>query len=137
MSNTILTDEQQRLVDEILRVAAFLGKNQLSQREFDKHHQIAGLTTIGNHFGSWNEAVEAAGLIPYQSGGQTGDFKYDERELLQEILRLHKELDCEPSERKMNAFGKFSVKPYKDRWGSLKNAKELAYKLYGVPKNDS
>jgi hypothetical protein len=127
------TDRQQRVIAEIQRVAAMLGVDRLSQRDFDKHHQLAGLTTAGYQFGSWNRAVRAAGLEPYEPGGNNQGPKLDDDELLQEIIRVHRQLAKPPSEREMARFGQYSPKPYKARWGSWVAARDAAYARFGVP----
>jgi hypothetical protein len=49
------------ILQEIQRVATHLGKKSLSIAEFNKHGKISP-ATVSNRFGSWNEAVQAAGL---------------------------------------------------------------------------
>jgi hypothetical protein len=51
---------------------------------------------------------------------------------------VHRELGAAPSERKMSLLGRYSLKPYKDRWGSLAKARREAYTQFGVPtENDA
>ena len=128
-----LTDRQQRVVAEIQRVAAMLGVDRLSQRDFDKYHQLAGLSTAGYQFGSWNRAVLAAGLEPYESGGSNQGPRLADDELLQEIIRVHQQVGKPPSEREIARFGRYSPKPYKARWGSWVAAREAAYARFGAP----
>lgn len=130
-ANSEFTDAQRRLIAEIQRVAAELGVDRLSQDEFGRHHRIAGLTTAGCQFGSWNAAVVAAGLDPYPRGGSTVGTKITDEELLQDLLRLKAELGTRPSERKVAAFGRYSLTPYKDRWKSVANAYETAKERFG------
>jgi hypothetical protein len=119
-------EKQDRLVNEIRRIAAILGVDRLTQREFDRYHSFGCLSTVGYQFGSWNRAVVAAGLKPNQSGGADREPVLDATELLEEILRLSDELKKLPSERELSRFGKFSLKPYRDRWGTFNRAKEAA-----------
>ena len=56
-TDTEYTDAQRRVLEEIQRVAAELGVDRLSSHEFDRHQKIAGCTTAGYQFGSWNAAV--------------------------------------------------------------------------------
>lgn len=128
-----LTDRQQRVIAEIQRVAAMLGVERLSKRDFDKHHELAGLSTAGYQFGSWNRAVRAAGLEPYESGRSNQGPRIADEELLREIIRVHQQLGKVPSEREMARFGRYSPKPYKARWGSWVTAREAAYARFGVP----
>ena len=127
-----LAPEQKRTIDEIQRVAKFLNVDQLSKRDFDRHHKLGGVSTAGYQFGSWNEAVKAAGLIPYPSRGGRVSVISDQ-ELLEEIIRLHKQLGEPPSERKMAALGIYSPKPYNQRWGTFTKARDAAYELLGLP----
>jgi hypothetical protein len=115
------------MVSEIRRVAVELGVKSLSKSQFDRHHRLGGVTTAGYQFGSWNEAVTAAGLEPIPSGCSNPEPRYSDAELLQEIIRLHQEFGRPPSERVLAAKGRFSPKPYRDRWGSFAKAKEAAY----------
>lgn len=132
-SESAFTERQLRVIAEILRVANMLGVDRLSQNDFDKHHQLASLSTAGYQFGSWNRAVKAAGLEPYESGKNNVGPKLSDEELLLEIIRLHGELGKTPSERELARFGKFSPKPYRDRWGSWTKARNAAYERFGSP----
>ncbi len=127
------TPAQNEIIAEIQRIAKMLGVDRLSQREFDKHHQVSALTTVGNTFGSWNRAVVAAGLDPYPPDGSERGPKISDEELLEEIVHLHQEIGKSPSERNINALGKYSIKPYRDRWGTLAKACEIAYSRFGHP----
>jgi hypothetical protein len=114
-----------------------LGVDRLSSNEFDKHHKLGGLSTAGYQFGSWNRAVKAAGLQPYETGGNKVGPKISDQELLEEIIRLHHELSKRPSEKEMARFGKYSPKPYRDRWGSWSAAQTAAYERFGIPDDNS
>jgi hypothetical protein len=116
-------------VEEIRRIAQMLGVDRLSEDEFHKHHSLGGLTPVGYQLGSWNRAVLAAGLKPNLVAG-IGEPQLDATELLEEILRLREELKKWPSERELSRFGRVSLAPYRDRWGTFKQAKEAAA-LYG------
>lgn len=39
---------QVRMIKEIQRIASNLGVDRLSQREFDQHHSLGGVTTAGD-----------------------------------------------------------------------------------------
>jgi hypothetical protein len=122
-----LTPAQQRVVDEIRRIAAQLRVDRLPQSEFDKHHRNAGVTTAGYQFGSWNEAVAAAGLEPIPSGASNVRLKISDEELLLDLVRVQAKLGgAAPSERKLARHGNYSPKPYKERWGSVAKAIAVA-----------
>ena len=99
------TVRQRELISEIQRVARILGVDRLSQREFDRNRSQGSVTTIGHQFGSWNEAVVAAGLKPNPSGGGSRGPVLDANELLGDILRVRSEIGELPSERKMSRWG--------------------------------
>lgn len=127
------TDAQIRVIGEIRRIAAKLNLDRLSSNDFDKHHELAGVSTAGYQYGSWNRAVRAAGLQPYECGKSNTGPKIADDELLPEIIRVHGELGKAPSEREISRFGKYGIRPYKACWGSLSTACEIAYEKFGIP----
>lgn len=54
-------------------------------------------------------------------------------EYLMEIVRLTKELGKKPTIPEMRSKGRFSEGPYKQRWGTLDKACQVAYAKYGFP----
>ena len=133
MTANEFTPEQKRIIKEIQRIAKKLGAQSLSEREFDEHHKIGGVTTAGMQFGSWNVAVTAAGLTPNPPSASNRKKTYTDQELLEDILRVHRLLGHSPSERKMAAHGRYSPKPYRDRWGTFSNGRAKSYTIYGEP----
>lgn len=122
-------DKREKIIAEIRRVAEFLKTSELSQRQFRENSRIP-LSNIRYTFGSWKEALKSAGLTsaPMSKRAMTPD-----NELLQEIIRLTRELGKKPTDSQMNSKGRFSIKPYRDRWHSLTNACKIAYAKYGFP----
>lgn len=119
-------DKQARLVVEIRRISHLLGVNRLSQREFEQHRLLGSPSTVGYQFGSWNRAVVAAGLLPNPPGGAGRASELEASTLLEEVLRLRDELQKMPSERELSRFGRHSLKPYRDRWGTFRQARKAA-----------
>lgn len=116
--------EKHEIILELQRIATFLNKNSITRREFSEHNQIQiSSNTIENKFGSWNRAIEAAGLAP----STLEHPKIADDVLLEEILRLATEIGKAPTERELAAFGKFSVRPYRARWGTFGEAVKVAY----------
>jgi hypothetical protein len=132
MPDERFTERQPRVIAEIQRVAAMLGVDRLSQSEFDAHHQLACCSTAGYQFGSWNRAVRVAGLEPYEPGFNDSGPKISDEELLREIVRLREHLGKDPSQMEMARFGKYSPKPFAERWGSWLGARKAAYERFGV-----
>jgi hypothetical protein len=123
---------QEQMIAEIQRVAKLLGANRVSQDDFEKHGEMS-LSGVTYHFGSWNRAIEAAGLEVYDRQAAMSVPILSDSELLEEIIRLTRELGKRPTEREMGAFGRFSPKPYSDRWGTFAKARDVAYVELGMP----
>lgn len=116
------------MIADLRRVAQALETNELNQDVYSKYGKVS-ITTIGNRFGSWKAALEAAGLklaIPARK-------ELSDDELLTDIISVTRQLNKVPSERELAAHGKFSITPFRDRWGSFGKAKEAAYSKYGNP----
>ncbi len=124
-------DKKDEILSEIRRVASKLNTQHLTQKNFGSNSKIS-TSTIESIFGSWNRAVEAAGLKPITSSLPVPR-EISNEDLMTEIIRLTKELGKRPSDREMNALGKFSAKPYSKRWGSFAKGREVAYQKLGFP----
>ena len=95
-------------------------------------------------FGSWNEAVTAAGLVPLPQGGlpkseqrrlerlgksttaASSIHSVTDAELLDDLLRLEKNLGYRPSGNQIAAKGQFGLDVYVKRCGSAKAAFDAA-----------
>jgi Homing endonuclease associated repeat len=134
--------ERDLAIAELQRVAAALDTRVLSRSTFDKHSDISS-ATVEATFGTWNEAIEAAGLIKRPPGGlPKSEQRRLERltattsiqavqgisddELLADLLRLAHDLGRRPSGNQVTAKGKFSSDVYRKRWGSVSHAYEVA-----------
>jgi hypothetical protein len=124
-------DKREEYISEIRRISTKLGVLHLTQKDFARNSKM-GISTICNTFGSWNRAIEAAGLQTMKNYIPAHPTIPD-IELLEEIIRLTNELRKKPSIREMNALGKYSVRPYLKRWGSYSKGRELAYLKLGYP----
>lgn len=126
--------DKQTIIAELRRVADALQSRHVRQRQFAENSRIS-VSTVRYTFGSWNDAVKAAGLEPIPSEGlpELKRQALPDEVYLQEIIRLTGELGKKPTDNQMNAKGKFSIKPYRDRWGSLGKACQIAYAKYGFP----
>lgn len=122
--------DKEVIIAELRRVAAKLNTSFLTMQQFGEHAQFS-VSTVKYSFGSWNEAVEAAGLEPKPAGGPPVQLKFPEEDLLQEIIRLTQERGREPTIHAMNAKGRFGDSVYRKRFGSLAKACQLAYARYG------
>lgn len=117
----------QQILDDLRRVAVALGTQSLKQKDFRKHSRIS-TGTVRRHFGSWNAAVEEAGLVPInpiEMIRREGPI-IDDEELLQDLIRLYNENGKEPTYAMIGARGKYSERPYIKRWGTIGKAFLLA-----------
>jgi len=97
--------------------------------ELEKPPTVAEMTEEGTHspqtyrreFGSWNDALEAAGFESREPPA-----KLSETELLDEIRRLADILDKRPTAREMDAEGTHASATYQSRFGSWSKAVDLA-----------
>ena len=77
--------------------------------------------TYVDRFGSWNDALDAAGLEPRGSG------RVSDAELLTELRRLRDELGTQPVADDIRERGEYSLATYQRRFGSWSNAKDAAF----------
>jgi hypothetical protein len=128
-----MNEKQQKIVDELQRVAELLNKDRITKVEFGQHSPLS-VSTIESAFGSWNRAIESARLVPTLRAGY-GKPVISEEELLHDIIRVSTQLGKKPSVPEMRAFGKFRESSYRDRWGRFTEAVNVAYAKFGVPPN--
>lgn len=100
---TAMVDELQRLADELDRVP--------SQRTTTEHARFSA-KAYQNRFGSWNDALRAAGL-EVNKRGQVGH-----AELLDELHRLHDVIGNTPTSRDMERRGCYSPSLYSRKFDS-------------------
>jgi hypothetical protein len=124
------------VIEELRRVAQLLDTNMISRSVYQQHGTISS-GAIEKTFGSWNEAILAAGLTPIPQGGQpraeahrmnrvlspatagSTPTRIPDDELLDDLLRLAKELGRRPSGNQVAAKGKYDSTVYQRRWGSI------------------
>lgn len=103
-----LLDELRRLADELEKVPA--------QQDMTKHGHH-GSETYVNRFGSWSEAIEAAGL------NARPDRTERSRESLRiDIQRVANELGHSPTKRETETHGEFAWSTYYKEFGSWNEA---------------
>lgn len=126
-------DEKQFIVQEIQRVARSIAPATLTTDAFLKSSSVK-VGKIRYYFGTWNEALAAAGLPPNAKGIRVSGYgKATDDELLAEIGRIWNENGRRPTEDMMNSKGRFSVTPYRKRWGTMRVAVELYVQRFGEP----
>jgi len=88
--------------------------------DVDKDEKMPNSSTFATHFGTWNKALDAAGLQRLQ-------WKYNDDELLDRFISLHERLGRIPKKTEMeNAKTYPAVRSFTSRFGSWEKAVELA-----------
>ena len=83
-------------------------------------HGPYGEGTYVNRFGSWNAAREAAGI------DDPPPTTYTDQQLIDTLQALADDLGHTPTTTEMNERGRYSARPYRDRFGSWDAALEAA-----------
>lgn len=104
------------LLDELHRLSGKLQKTPTAS-EMREHGRFS-IGAYQSHFGSWNNAIEEAGLEVNLE--QT--YKVTKRELMFELYRLANELGKVPTAFEMSEHGAYSFEPYQRHFGSWSNA---------------
>lgn len=105
------------LLDELRRLAD--GETPPSVKEMKEQGQYSW-PTYSNRFGSWNEAITAAGFEPRPAGGVTG--KLDRDDLLDDLIAGYEVVGRWPTRELYRACGEYSTGPYYREFGSWDGA---------------
>jgi hypothetical protein len=109
---------RERLIEDLQAFAAELGETPTrTQMNDDGPHSS---TPYYTEFGSWNDALEAAGL------GTNHRNDVPDEELIEALRDLDEELDRTPRFEDMAEHGAFAPTTYVRRWGSWPEVKEAA-----------
>jgi predicted restriction endonuclease len=101
----------QELINDLVRVAGILGKGSVSCPKYKEHGSYSH-TTQSLRFGSWNKAIEAAGLAITHDA-------VSEEQLFENLLRLWEHYGRQPRRRELGiAPSTISQSPYTLRFGS-------------------
>lgn len=118
---------------EVQRVAALLGKKPMTRVEFDKNAKVSSSTVV-RKFGTWADALQAAGLPDRYSGRTVSDRMrvqpakgISNAELINDLQRVAKELgSLTLSREQFNKHGQVSSSAIERRFGSWKAGLETA-----------
>ncbi|MDL0122702.1 homing endonuclease associated repeat-containing protein [Halobacterium salinarum] len=121
MGKKLYSDDE--LLNRLQKFAEKIGRPP-SQSEMDDSGPHAS-KTYGNRFGSWNNALEAAGL---QTGTNdpNGRPPTPEEDLLTDLKSVADIVGGTPSEREYGTHGEYSVKTYCKRFGGWNSALRAA-----------
>lgn len=120
------TDEQ--LLDDLRLVSKKLGNRNISGREYINHGNFSQ-KVFYNRFGSWNEALQKAGL------GVVREHEITDEALFENLEKVWLTLGRQPFYGEMKKpLSAYSTKPYDNRWGGWMKACEAFIKF---KKNDT
>ena len=112
-----LTNEQ--LIEDLKKVAKVLCSSSFSSGDYQKYGEFSRVTFF-RRFGSWNNALEKAGLIPYK---QVSGRKISDEVILQEIERVWIKLGRQPTTTDIkDGVSVYSLNTYARHFGSWRNA---------------
>ena len=112
-----LTDEQ--LIEDLKKVAKVLCSSSFSSGDYQKYGEFSRVTFF-RRFGTWNNALEKAGLIPYK---QVSGRKISDEVILQEIERVWIKLGRQPTTTDIkDGVSVYSLNTYARHFGSWRNA---------------
>jgi hypothetical protein len=115
--NRNVPDEE--LLNDLKVVAQNLGLDKISSRQYNENGGKYTAGTLGVRFGSWNKALEIAGLKTVLKHNAS-DF-----ELFKNIEEVWINLGRQPVFRDMKRpVSKFSAEPYKNKFGTFRKALE-------------
>jgi hypothetical protein len=112
------------LLDEIRRLGEERGRTP-AVREMRDHGKYPPSRYFRN-FDSWNDAVVEAGYPPNERRGDPAKLQIPESELIDELQRLADDIGGRPTTEDMLTDGKYSTKPYYNRFESWNQAVEIA-----------
>ncbi|MBI1885163.1 MAG: hypothetical protein HYS09_02420 [Chloroflexi bacterium] len=106
---------REEVIVELKRVAGLLGRDSFSRSEFKRYGRVSsGL--VEKRFGTWNKALQAAGLAPLDRFKRIAD-----SELEEEWRRVYQKLGRIPTRNEFFAESKFSPSVYEKRFGNWGN----------------
>lgn len=107
------------LIAEMKRVLDSVGRQTLTTVDFAHNSKIAGSGAIRNRFGSWEKALEAAGIPQSQMGRKSRT----EEECFENLAAIWTQSGRQPTYREMfSSPSTITGKVYVGRWGTWRKA---------------
>ncbi len=116
------------LIEDVKRVASELGKNSVSQREYDRLGNFS-YQTLKKRFCSWKSALKKAGLEQSKRpwGGDLSETRIPKEQLIEDMKRVAGELEKQAiTIADYDKHGKFGSSAICKRFGGWNKAKETA-----------
>lgn len=107
--------DREEIIAELKKVAALLGRDTASRSEFKRHGRVSS-ALVEQRFGTWNNAVKAAGLAPMDRFKRIAD-----SELEEEFHRVYNKLGKVPTRNEFFMESKFSPYVYEKRFQNWRN----------------
>jgi hypothetical protein len=107
------------LLDDLIKIASKLNKDKITAQEYKGGGGIFSSNTVSNRFGTWNKALEKAGLKI------TKKPNIIEKELFENIEEVWIKLGRQPLYSDIKRpLSKFSTKPYEKKYGTWRKTLE-------------
>jgi hypothetical protein len=114
-------------VADLQQTAAKLGKNTLTQAEYNTHGRFSSKPFI-NHFGSWNTALESVGLQ------HSKYYNISDDDLFGNLERIWRQLGRQPKYGEIvKPFSTYSSGTYEQRFGSWRKSLEAFVAFINAP----
>jgi hypothetical protein len=106
------------IIQELQRIAKFLKKDTVTHEDIRNHSDIMSVGVVSRRFGSWNQAMEKAGLkVTY--------FRFSDEDCFENLLNVWTQHGRQPRYREMNiAPSKIGADTYASRFGNWHKALE-------------
>ena len=121
-------DKKEKIRNEIRRITKQIGKTP-TITDFKRSKAKISVNQIVYFYGSWNEAVEDAGLKTNPTF-QPPSNKVPKQDLIDEFIRVANEVGSIPGKDRFRSKAKFSWTPYKTTFGSWANAVKYIVENY-------
>jgi hypothetical protein len=121
----------QDLLDDLRRVAKELGKDMVANYEYKENGKY-GVTTFIRRFGSWNKAIENAGLKPIKTANHSDEDFYQDIETV--WIKLGRQPRWSEMEKPLS---RFSGGSYQKRFGGWRLALENFVKFINSQEIDT
>lgn len=107
------------ILKDINRVAALLNKETISSLEYQQHGTYSR-DTCSKRFSSWNDALQQAGLKPFE---RVSNQRIDDDAMLKEIERIWIKLGRQPTSSDIKAgISQYSLHAYAEHFGGWRGA---------------
>jgi len=105
---------REQIIQILQNLSRQLGRRSLSTQDIAR---VIPTSTVKGYFGSLGNALEAAGLERRLPGDHLPHVRLSEEDLFANLLDVERQIGKEPGYNDCRAHGRYSVEPYKERFG--------------------